>query len=191
MFYLCLRSARLDPATPRLVFSWFLYSHNVCVMVGAAGYVLFLLELLGLQAVVAMVVGKSTSALLLWYGLYFGILGRDTAEVAFSGLVRTPVRGCHALQLRVLTWCMVVSRTVWCCMACLPARTVHMTQAGTTAQPHAWRKLARTRPARAGKSERQSSTHVTTRSRVRRPTRWRSGVSCPSTRTSAPSATRT
>jgi RING finger protein 121/175 len=86
-FYLCMRSTKLDPSTPRLVFSWFLYSHNVCVAVGAAGYVLFLLELLSAGPLVEMLFGKQASILLLWYGLYFGILGRDTAEVAFSGLV--------------------------------------------------------------------------------------------------------
>ena len=98
MFYLCMRSARLDPSTPRLVFSWFLASHNVCVAVGAAGYLLFLLELLGLQKIVAAVLGKSTSMLLLWYGLYFGILGRDTAEVAFSGLVRAMFAGFQTIR---------------------------------------------------------------------------------------------
>ena len=88
MFYLCMRSAKLDPSTPRLIFSFFLYSHNVCVAIGACGYVLFLLELLGLGPLIWKLLGKSASAILLWYGLYFGILGRDTAEVAFSGLVR-------------------------------------------------------------------------------------------------------
>ena len=88
MFYLCMRSAKLDPSTPRLVFTWFLSSHNVCVGIGACGYGLFLLDLLGLQKLTAMIFGKDTSILMLWYGLYFGILGRDTAEVAFSGLVR-------------------------------------------------------------------------------------------------------
>ena len=49
----------------------------------------FVLDLLGLQKLTAMIFGKDTSILMLWYGLYFGILGRDTAEVAFSGLVRS------------------------------------------------------------------------------------------------------
>ena len=84
MFVLCLRNAKLDPTTPRLVFSWFLYSHHACVAVGAAGYVLFLLQMLG----VPPFLGEKAATLLLWYGLYFGILGRDTAEVAFTGLVR-------------------------------------------------------------------------------------------------------
>jgi hypothetical protein len=59
------------------------------VAIGACGYVLFLAELFGAGKLVAMVFGDKMSMLLLWYGLYFGILGRDTAEVAFSGLVRT------------------------------------------------------------------------------------------------------
>jgi RING finger protein 121/175 len=87
MFSLCWRSSRLSPTTPRLVFSWFLYSHHICVAVGATGYILFLAELLGAGKLVAKLFGDKASVLLLWYGLYFGILGRDTAEVAFSGLV--------------------------------------------------------------------------------------------------------
>lgn len=88
--YLCMGTGKLAPATPRRVFSWFLYSHHTCVAIGAAGYFLFILELLGVGPVVKAIFGDSTSVLLLWYGLYFGVLGRDTAEVAFSGLVRAP-----------------------------------------------------------------------------------------------------
>jgi RING finger protein 121/175 len=87
IFYLCVRSSKLDPSTPRLVFSWFLYSHNVCIAIGATGYALFLLELLGAGVLVKMIFGQFTSFVLLFYGLYFGILGRDAAEVASSGLV--------------------------------------------------------------------------------------------------------
>jgi hypothetical protein len=87
IFYLCLRSNKLDPSTPRLVFTWFLYSHRVCIAVGATGYALFLLELLGAGPLVWLILGKGASILLLFYGLYFGVLGRDTAEVAASGLV--------------------------------------------------------------------------------------------------------
>ena len=88
---------RMAPSTPRLVFSWFLYSHHACVAIGAAGYALFILELLNLGPFIAMLFGKGASTLLLWYGLYFGVLGRDTAEVAFSGLVRLtlPLRVSH------------------------------------------------------------------------------------------------
>lgn len=87
MFYLCMRSKKLDPSTPRLVFTWFLYSHKVSIAVGAAGYALFLLELLGASPVVWFLFGKGASFILLFYGLYFGVLGRDTAEVASTGLV--------------------------------------------------------------------------------------------------------
>lgn len=91
VFYLCMRSNKLDPSTPRLVFTWFLYSHNFCIAIGAAGYALFLLELLGASPLVWLLFGKGASFNLLFYGLYFGVLGRDTAEVASTGLVRKPL----------------------------------------------------------------------------------------------------
>lgn len=90
VFYACIRTARLEPSVPRRVFTWFLATHNVCMGVGVAGYVCFLLEMLGARPVVELVLGKGGSFNLLLYGLYFGVLGRDVAELASTCLVRRP-----------------------------------------------------------------------------------------------------
>jgi hypothetical protein len=88
VFYMCMSTAKLKPSIPRRVFAWFLYTHNVCIAIGAAGYAFFLLEILGAQPLVTLILGKGGSLNLLVYGLYFGILGRDAAEIASTGLVR-------------------------------------------------------------------------------------------------------
>jgi hypothetical protein len=45
-----------------------------------------------------LILPQGTSLTLLWYGLYFGILGRDCAEVATDRMVRRPVNGSSLLQ---------------------------------------------------------------------------------------------
>lgn len=78
---LCMRPT-LHPTTPRMVFTWFLAAHKICIFVGGTGYAMLLLELLGAAPVIGLLFGQGSSFTLLWYGLYFGILGRDAAEVA-------------------------------------------------------------------------------------------------------------
>jgi len=76
-------------STPRKVYTWFLLLYKISVGIGSIGYVLLLvfyfLEIFGLHHLVHDVISKvltPTSAILwIWYGLYFGILGRDCAEV--------------------------------------------------------------------------------------------------------------
>jgi len=90
LLYLCTRQP-LDPTTPRNVFSWFLICHKGCIGVGAVGYALLLGEVLGLAPLVWLLLGKGASVLLLWYGLYFGVLGRDCAELVSDRMVRVGV----------------------------------------------------------------------------------------------------
>ena len=71
------------------VYSWFLTVHKASVFGGLAGYLLTFLELLGLVALLARSVG-GFGLVLAWYGLYFGILNRDAAEVCSNRLVRLP-----------------------------------------------------------------------------------------------------
>lgn len=68
--------------TPGKVYSWFLTVHKVSTAAGVAGYALLVVEVLGLHALLSHILPKGTALLLLWYGLYFGILNRDCAEVA-------------------------------------------------------------------------------------------------------------
>ncbi len=57
------------------------------VGIGLAGYILLLGDMLGLGLLTARLLEPGLSLLLLWYGLYFGILGRDLAEVASEQMV--------------------------------------------------------------------------------------------------------
>mmetsp|Transcript_35095 Transcript_35095/g.99531 ORF Transcript_35095/g.99531 Transcript_35095/m.99531 type:complete len:429 (-) Transcript_35095:345-1631(-) len=85
---LCL-ARPMDRTTPRKVYTWFLVLYKVSVFIGSFGYFLLLafyfLEVFGLHHLVHDVISKvitpSAAILWIWYGLYFGILGRDSAEV--------------------------------------------------------------------------------------------------------------
>lgn len=68
--------------TPGKVYSWFLTVHKVGTFVGISGYVMLVVEMFGLHDLMEHILPKGTALLLLWYGLYFGILNRDCAEVA-------------------------------------------------------------------------------------------------------------
>lgn len=85
---LCLAKP-MDRTTPRKVYTWFLLLYKVSVGIGSTGYFLLLafyfLEIFGLHHLVHDVISKvitpTAAVLWIWYGLYFGILGRDCAEV--------------------------------------------------------------------------------------------------------------
>lgn len=70
------------------VYSWFLGTHKVSVAAGLAGYGLLVVEMTGIGALLRPVLSPTGALILLWYGLYFGILGRDAAEVAADRMVR-------------------------------------------------------------------------------------------------------
>ncbi|CAE1330945.1 RNF121_175 [Acanthosepion pharaonis] len=83
--YITFRATRkpLTGTTPRLVYKWFLSIYKLSYGVGVIGYVLIMCTLFGLNVVVQ---AKSQAAmdvglLVLFYGLYFGVVGRDFAEV--------------------------------------------------------------------------------------------------------------
>lgn len=54
---------------------------------GLIGYITLILELFGLGPLFLLLHLETTPLDLLWYGLYFGILGRDCAEVAADWMV--------------------------------------------------------------------------------------------------------
>ena len=70
------------------VYAWFLRTHQVSVAVGGVGYLLLLLELFGVGPILRFLYPATLSIMMVWYGLYFGILGRDCAEVAADRMVR-------------------------------------------------------------------------------------------------------
>ena len=69
------------------VYTWFLGVHKASVFGGFAGYVVTFLELFGLIAFMFQGLG-GLGLVLVWYGLYFGVLNRDAAEVAGNRMVR-------------------------------------------------------------------------------------------------------
>jgi hypothetical protein len=84
------------------VYNWFLIGYNTSLIIGCSGYILMLVELLGGGQNLRPLLPKSAPILMLWYGLYFGILGRDCAEVAADRMVS---RGSALfLNYRACTW---------------------------------------------------------------------------------------
>jgi RING finger protein 121 len=78
--------ALVDHNTPRRVYSWFLSVFAVSRAIGVAGYVMVLLEVFGAGPLLALFLPPGTSLILLFYGLYFGILTRDCAELAAESM---------------------------------------------------------------------------------------------------------
>lgn len=79
----CLFAYFLSYACFRLVYKWFLFLHKMSYVLGIAGYILIMFTLLGLNHVFGMKPSVSMDAglLLLFYGLYYGVLGRDFAHI--------------------------------------------------------------------------------------------------------------
>ena len=72
----------LDVKTPRRVYTWFFRLYKICYVMSVGGYVGVILEFLGIRA--ALFLPRSFSGhatIVLFYGLYFGLLGRDCAEL--------------------------------------------------------------------------------------------------------------
>jgi len=68
--------------TPKAVYWWFLIVYKVAHAVGTVGYVMILCEIFGLRELFFLPSFVTSAApLLLFYGLYFGVLVRDCAEM--------------------------------------------------------------------------------------------------------------
>lgn len=57
------------------------------MVIGVLGYGLLILEGIGLGLLLGPMWPDGISLMLVWYGLYFGVLGRDLAEVAGDRMV--------------------------------------------------------------------------------------------------------
>ncbi|ETN80187.1 zinc finger, C3HC4 type [Necator americanus] len=71
------------PSVFRLVYKWFLFLHKLSYVLGVAGYIIMIFTLMGLNFIFGL---QSTTCmdagiLLLFYGLYYGVLGRDFAHI--------------------------------------------------------------------------------------------------------------
>jgi len=67
----------------RMVYRWFLFIHQVTYVVGVIGYVIMVLLLSGLVYAFPSAAEYTIelSASLIFYGMYFGVLGRDFSEL--------------------------------------------------------------------------------------------------------------
>ncbi|KAF0038239.1 hypothetical protein F2P81_008723 [Scophthalmus maximus] len=91
--YISYRATRkpLACTTPRLVYKWFLLLYKISYATGIAGYSVVMFTLFGINLIFrikpedAMDFGVS----LLFYGLYYGVLGRDFAEMCADFMAST------------------------------------------------------------------------------------------------------
>ncbi|CAI9724777.1 finger 121-like isoform X1 [Octopus vulgaris] len=83
--YVTFRATRkpLTGTTPRLVYKWFLSVYKLSYAVGIIGYVIIMFTLFGFNIFLQtkIQVAMDLGLLVLFYGLYFGVVGRDFAEV--------------------------------------------------------------------------------------------------------------
>ncbi|KAG8008345.1 hypothetical protein GBF38_019475, partial [Nibea albiflora] len=91
--YISYRATRkpLACTTPRLVYKWFLLLYKISYATGIVGYTVVMFTLFGINLIFrikpedAMDFGVS----LLFYGLYYGVLGRDFAEMCADFMAST------------------------------------------------------------------------------------------------------
>lgn len=69
------------------MYTLFLGIYKTSIVVGFGGYILLILELFGVGMLLRPLLSPILSIQMLWYGLYFGVLGRDCAEVVSDTLV--------------------------------------------------------------------------------------------------------
>lgn len=87
---------KMDSSTPRRVYSWFLGVYRVSKVMGIVGYILLVVEGTGAGVFLRTFLPKDIALDMLWYGLYFGVLGRDCAEVASNRMASSVSRNMNA-----------------------------------------------------------------------------------------------
>ncbi len=67
----------------RFVYKWFLWLHKLSYILGIAGYLVIMGTLLGINVLLRVKPTDSMDVgiMLLFYGLYYGVLGRDFAHI--------------------------------------------------------------------------------------------------------------
>ncbi|XP_029651168.1 RING finger protein 121-like [Octopus sinensis] len=73
----------LSGNTPRLVYKWFLFLYKLSYTMGLIGYFIIMFTIFGLNLLflIRFQAAMDFAMLILFYGLYFGVVGRDFAEV--------------------------------------------------------------------------------------------------------------
>ncbi|KAI9552710.1 RING finger protein 121 [Daphnia sinensis] len=74
----------LHGSTPRLVYKWFYFLHQISCGLGIVGYTIIMATFMGINLIFGALPATwmDCGILLLFYGLYYGVLGRDLAEIA-------------------------------------------------------------------------------------------------------------
>lgn len=87
------------PSFDRLVYKWFLVIYKISYFLGIVGYLCVMFTLLGLNLIflIKPQVSMDFGLLLLFYGLYFGVVARDFAEVC-SDTMATQIGVCFYIQ---------------------------------------------------------------------------------------------
>jgi len=88
--YVFRRSTRtpLKKTTPRLVYKWFLLIHKITYLLGIVGYIGLMLSFLGFNFLfwIGPTASIDFSIMLMFYGIYYGVLGRDIAEICSDSM---------------------------------------------------------------------------------------------------------
>ncbi|GAB1608218.1 RING finger protein 121-like [Argonauta hians] len=73
----------LSGKTPRLVYKWFLFLYKLSYAMGLIGYFIIMFTIFGLNLIflIRFQLAMDIAMLILFYGLYFGVVSRDFAEV--------------------------------------------------------------------------------------------------------------
>ena len=78
----------LNGSTPRLVYKWFYFLHQISCFLGLVGCVIDMATLMGMNLIFGALptTWMDCGVLMLFYGLYYGVLGRDLAEIAADSM---------------------------------------------------------------------------------------------------------
>ena len=87
ILYRCINADLWDTSMPKRIYTWFLGVYKTSVGVGLTGYMLVVFDVLTGGALVPWISETGIGILSIWYGLYFGVLNRDVAEVVSDRLV--------------------------------------------------------------------------------------------------------
>uniref|UniRef100_UPI00358E9544 E3 ubiquitin ligase Rnf121-like isoform X1 n=1 Tax=Myxine glutinosa TaxID=7769 RepID=UPI00358E9544 len=91
--YIIFRATRkpLSGTTPRLVYKWFLLIYKMSYATGILGYIAVMFTMFGLNLLFRLRSEDSMDfgVVLLFYGLYYGVLGRDFAEICTDYMAST------------------------------------------------------------------------------------------------------
>ncbi|XP_042566335.1 RING finger protein 175 isoform X2 [Clupea harengus] len=91
--YIIFRATRkpLSGRTPRMVYKWFLLIYKLSYAVGVLGYLAIMFTMFGFNVLFRIKAEDSmdVGVIMLFYGLYYGVMGRDFAEICSDYMAST------------------------------------------------------------------------------------------------------